>query len=221
MSLFIVKKNISTVVKNINVFTSYMRSSSAHLIVIDVEEVGYNEFDELIDVTNSMTNRINFLLFHDELTGIFNRRFIVNKLDELLKDNEVKELCIIFLDIDHFKSVNDTYGHDKGDLVLKKISEIIEKKLKELSGKDDFSIGRFGGEEFLVLLSNVSEKKGKEIAETLLFLVESEKIEGIDKPITISGGLVYSKDLTGDELIKIADEKLYRAKESGRNKVII
>jgi len=55
----------------------------------------------------------------------------------------------------------------------------------------------------------------------LLFLVESEKIEGIDKPITISGGLVCSKDLTGDELIKIADEKLYKAKESGRNKVII
>jgi len=55
----------------------------------------------------------------------------------------------------------------------------------------------------------------------LLFLVESEKIEGLDKPITISGGLVYSKDLTGDELIKIADEKLYRAKESGRNKIII
>ncbi|HAS79481.1 MAG TPA: hypothetical protein DCR90_01065 [Fusobacteriaceae bacterium] len=101
------------------------------------------------------------------------------------------------------------------------MSEIIEKKLKELSDKDDFSIGRFGGEEFLVLLSNISEKKGKEIAESLLFLVESEKIEGLDKPITISGGLVYSKDLTGDELIKIADEKLYRAKESGRNKIII
>jgi len=221
ISISVVKIYILTISKNIDVFTQFMKSSSAHLKEIDLDQVGYDDFDELIVVTNNMTQRINHLLFHDELTGVFNRRYINTKLDELLGDIHVHSLCVMLIDIDYFKRVNDTYGHQVGDEVLKKITYVIEKELTELMDSTAFYIGRFGGEEFLILLSNESKDGCMYIANKLLTSVEKLEHANILESITISAGLCFSTELTPDELIKIADDNLYRAKESGRNKFVI
>jgi diguanylate cyclase (GGDEF)-like protein len=127
-------------------------------------------------------------------------------------------LCVEFrLDIDHFKRVNDTYGHDIGDLVLVKLSEII----RSCSRDGDYSC-RLGGEEFLVLLPNVSLSAAAEFAERLRGTVASSTIDVVGS-ITVSLGVAHwpgSADEISDAL-KIADEEMYRAKQQGRNRVSV
>jgi diguanylate cyclase (GGDEF)-like protein len=221
ISVIAVRLYIKTIKKNISVFTKAMKSSSVSLKEVDMNQVGYDDFDELIVVTNSMTKRINHLLFHDELTGLLNRRFITQKLVTLLEEKQVNSLAVMMVDIDLFKRVNDTYGHQVGDKILIEITKIIEERLNELQESNDFCIGRYGGEEFLILLKNISKEEAIVIANDLLTTVENMKFDCIEDTITISIGLAFSIDLSADEIIKISDDNLYKAKESGRNKAVI
>ncbi|HHV97095.1 MAG TPA: GGDEF domain-containing protein [Clostridiaceae bacterium] len=124
-------------------------------------------------------------------------------------------------DIDHFKNVNDTYGHYVGDRVIKKIGEVMTKYIR----KDTDWIARYGGDEFLICLHDVDQKEAYKIVERLRKALESTlvEVEGESIKVTASFGLITVKNtkLKPDDLIKMADDKLYQAKRQGRNRVVI
>ena len=162
----------------------------------------------------------------DALTGFYNRR----QLEERVKQEassakrQKRNLCAIMTDIDFFKSVNDTYGHAAGDMVLKTVSKVIKTQLR------DYDIaGRYGGEEFVILLPYTKLEEAKMVAERLRYAVETKKID-ISKivpekeniSVTISLGVAqYNPNEYEKVFIQNADKALYEAKESGRNKVVI
>jgi len=157
----------------------------------------------------------------DFLTGLYNRRFIMEVLELEFQRMRRKKgyLSLIILDIDHFKRVNDIYGHPQGDQVLISLAEILQADLRPYD-----IAARFGGEEFIVLLPETRLAQGFETAERLRKKVAAAKfsppLENL--AITISLGLASSPEMPIDsihDLIKEADDALYRAKENGRNRV--
>jgi len=146
----------------------------------------------------------------DPLTGVYNR----GALEVLFKEVAKKSGgSVIFFDIDHFKHINDTYGHEKGDFVLKKLAEIVKKNIRE---EDIF--GRWGGEEFVIVLPNKPYEKALVVAEKIRKIVENSDFDGLK--VTISIGV--SEFHEGDDILEAinkADEAMYEAKRSGRNQV--
>jgi len=155
----------------------------------------------------------------DHLTGLFNRRRF---LDVLIKEIDrmrryESPFSIIMFDIDHFKHVNDTYGHDVGDFVLKELSNIIQDRLRSA---DTFA--RWGGEEFLILAPEISFEDTLLLGEKLRELIESHDFSPVPT-LTSSFGVISSADdveISVTELTKAVDEALYEAKTSGRNCVV-
>ena len=168
-------------------------------------------------------------LIHDPLTGIKTRAFFEEELEIYLASiagNEkgkrkewfgFKNISIIFFDIDYFKKVNDAYGHEVGDTVLRKVAKTIQDSLR--TGD---TLARWGGEEMLASLLGASEKDAVTKAEEIRVEVEKLSFPEIpDLHLTISSGVASSeKDLTLSELVRRADQALYQAKENGRNKVV-
>ncbi|PSL13176.1 diguanylate cyclase (GGDEF)-like protein [Marinobacterium halophilum] len=148
----------------------------------------------------------------DPLTGLSNRRGAENTLT-LLK-HEHTPFSILAIDIDHFKRVNDTYGHDCGDLALKSLALL----MRACTRKDD-QVCRMGGEEFLIILPNTNEQVALELAERLRLKVQNTEIEPIGK-ITVSIGIAGWNDQKVDTAytLKAADKALYKAKAGGRNR---
>lgn len=169
------------------------------------------------NVVSTLQKRINYLTLKahtDPLTGIPNRR----TLDTFLVDwmNTKTPFSMFIADLDHFKRVNDTFGHDRGDEVLKFIVNEIKKELRT-----DDVIGRFGGEEFMVLLPNANKKMAYSVAERIRTKI-AQSISPIGTPITISIG-ISSFPEDGDQksvLFKKADDAMYKAKQNGRNQTV-
>ena len=159
----------------------------------------------------------------DPLTGLHNRRYLETHLSTLVEKigNRGKALSLLALDIDHFKAVNDTHGHDVGDKVLQEFAQRI---LNEVRGVD--LVARTGGEEFIVVLPNTSVSQGAEIAERIRENVVSTSFElGEDMPtlaVTVSIGVSTLDDPADepDDILKRADLALYDAKNTGRNRVV-
>ncbi|MDM8550179.1 GGDEF domain-containing protein [Desulfobacterales bacterium HSG2] len=156
-------------------------------------------------------------IYTDRLTGLHNRR----KFDEMIKIEKERAtrynipFSIVFIDIDHFKKINDTYGHDVGDQVLIEISSVLKSRIRIT----DWAF-RWGGEEFILLLPVTSADKSLDLAERLRFIIENHSFPH-GRQLTISAGVAqFRNDESIDNLIKRADEALYRAKSGGRNKVL-
>ncbi len=157
------------------------------------------------------------LYAHDALTGIYNRYGFNEQLNQIFFDPAVKELGLLILDLDLFKSVNDTYGHDAGDIVLKFAADTLQR----LSG-ETAAVCRWGGEEFTVLLWNREDPA--HLAEQIRQVIETAEIDigGRTIQVTVSVGVCTVEDRSGvtiAELVKSADKCLYQAKEAGRNRV--
>jgi len=152
----------------------------------------------------------------DALTGIMNRGAIINELQYWLNHHvsQTKTLSLAMFDIDHFKSINDTYGHLVGDAVLSKVAEIIANTIR---GFD--AVGRYGGEEFMVIFPNTELFKAEKAAERIRSNIEKYTFETVGR-VTISGGVVENQNNTDVDLIKQADEYLYKAKHQGRNQIV-
>ena len=153
----------------------------------------------------------------DRLTDVYNRYKLDMVLENQIKisDRYQRDLSIIFLDIDKFKTINDTYGHEMGDLVLKKLSELI---LKNLRSSDIF--GRWGGEEFLIICPETDLQKAVKVAEKLRKEIENFNFHNNLHQVTSSFGVVeHIPNETMKTLLHRADELLYKAKENGRNRV--
>ncbi len=157
----------------------------------------------------------------DGLTKVYNKRYFNDALENEVKKSKVtgKPLTLIIFDLDHFKKLNDNYGHDAGDFVLKEKSRII----KEQGIRQGDIVARYGGEEFCILLPNTNLKQGFEIAERLRKLIEHHEFiyDGKRLPVTASIGVAdYRQGVnTGTDLFKRADASVYKSKEGGRNQV--
>jgi diguanylate cyclase (GGDEF)-like protein len=149
----------------------------------------------------------------DSLTGIANRKKIDNWLEEKVKDarKHHSPLSIIFFDIDHFKKVNDTYGHLNGDYVLREITSVVTKKLPEGN-----LFGRWGGEEFIII-SNLTSDNAFQFAEQLRKTIESHRFQIVGTITSSFGVASYQLEDTVDSLLDRADVALYLSKSSGRN----
>jgi two-component system cell cycle response regulator len=159
----------------------------------------------------------------DPLTGVHNRRYLDTHLDQLLQRARAnnKPLSLAFCDIDHFKRLNDTYGHAAGDEVL---IEFTRRLLRNLRSHD--LVARIGGEEFVVVMPDTPPERARRIGERLRQKVEQERfaVAGSEPiAVTISVGVTTSRaaDAAGTDLVKRADEAMYQAKNSGRNRVVI
>ena len=169
----------------------------------------------------SRTRKMQRLAMTDDLTGLHNRRQIQAKGRKWFAQARAsgKPLCVLLLDIDHFKRVNDQLGHQVGDQVLTAVAQCIEEQVRSLD-----RVGRNGGEEFLVLLPDTGLEEAAEVAERVRISVSRLVIEGVpaDHPIHVSIGCAEyrAEDDNLGELIRRADEAMYGAKLAGRNRVV-
>lgn len=173
----------------------------------------------ILMISQRLQSDLNDLAMNDALTRVKNRRAMQGMLDFEMRriQNEIKDFSIILLDVDHFKQVNDTYGHDIGDLVLQWMVQSLQAQLRVHD-----IIARWGGEEFLILLPDTSLDEALETAERLRLAVEKSTIEGTPTQlhVTFSGGVATSKtNRNVNQLCKIADQALYIAKQT-RNRIV-
>ncbi len=160
---------------------------------------------------------ITRLMHTDVLTGLPNRRSVMERLRDLVVDAQSKgeSLSVVMADLDHFKEINDTWGHAAGDRVLEAFGRLLLEGLRE----EDLP-GRIGGEEFLVLLPGMGEDEAFQCAERIRKMVESMELKYPPRQITASFGVSsLKKGQSMDDVIHRADEALYDAKTSGRNRV--
>ncbi|RZD14923.1 MAG: diguanylate cyclase [Candidatus Acidulodesulfobacterium ferriphilum] len=164
--------------------------------------------------------KLNELSITDELTGLYNRR----KLNEALEIEFDKakrfnnSLSILIIDIDHFKSINDFYGHKVGDIVLAKLGSLLSKNTRNI----DIAV-RYGGEEFVIILSQTDFKNAIEAAKKIKKIIQDFKFTPIEKEITVSIGIASLPDediKSVDDMLKAGDDFLYEAKNSGRNRIV-
>ena len=166
-----------------------------------------------------LNKKLNELYLTDKLTGLYNR-FKIDKELSSQKDNidrnDSYSCGLILIDIDYFKSINDTLGHLVGDCILKDISKLLKNNLR----KTDI-IGRWGGEEFLIILPFTSKDIAKKVAENLRVLIEEHNFSyNMNRKITISIGVTeFSKSKSVEDTLLLVDNLLYKAKENGRNRV--
>ena len=166
--------------------------------------------------------KLERLATFDSLTGLYNRRAILGKLRELINlANRYKEdFSLSMLDIDHFKKVNDRYGHLTGDDVLEKVAALIRGNIR-----DTDIAGRYGGEEFIIILPQATLSSAWVVAERLRSIIEQAEMKdpaGNVFAITVSQGLAeWERGEDAHSLISRSDEALYKAKEKGRNRVQI
>jgi diguanylate cyclase len=160
---------------------------------------------------------------HDYLTGLSNARQFERKYSAVLRDilETGEKLSLLIIDIDHFKRVNDTYGHAAGDAVLKELGRILR-----ATSFEHYLVSRIGGEEFAVVFKGMVKEKVRQIAEQMRKAVEMQQFaipDGRKIQLTISIGIAVYPDTVDDlnNLRDIADKKLYEAKWSGRNRVCI
>ncbi len=160
----------------------------------------------------------------DSLTNLYNRGACLLALENIIRQSKKTQtdLAILFIDLDHFKAINDAYGHDVGDMVIKRFANYLKSSLRETD-----VIGRIGGEEFLVGLPDLGMDGGQFMAERLRNNIASESIivdATTTLQITISIGLTihhHTEEINIQNILKKADIALYNAKNSGRNKICI
>jgi diguanylate cyclase (GGDEF)-like protein len=167
---------------------------------------------------NVSIERDNVLLLRDisnkdGLTGLFNHRYLCQKLMEIYNTKTDISYSVAMFDLDNFKKVNDTYGHKTGDLILQETARIMKENTR---GSD--TVGRYGGEEFLIIFYNTVLEDAYFVCEKIREKIEKEIEENTGIKITISGGVAEFSQETED-IIKVADELMYKAKNSGKNRI--
>ncbi|MDQ7045646.1 MAG: diguanylate cyclase [Sulfurimonas sp.] len=171
---------------------------------------------ELLDLFSQIKDMAN----KDFLTGLYNRRYFFDAGKPIFSKNRRKKspMAVAMIDIDKFKNINDTYGHDIGDIAIKEVKNILEETLRSSD-----LVSRFGGEEFCILLEDITEDDTIKVFEKIRLLFEENDIvtPKVNIKYTVSIGICYGIAKNLDEMIKISDEALYYSKEHGRNQVAI
>lgn len=203
---------------------NYLKENSPVTDISGYDEINsiHNSFKKMISRVEVQQKKLEELALTDELTGIGNRRYFMSNLEvEVERCRRTgSKASVIMLDIDHFKSINDQYGHNAGDIILK---QVVGKVSENVRATD--SLGRIGGEEFAILVVNTGAQDAGSFAERVRRCIEnsSVSIDGKNLQITVSFGVSEIRPSTDNvkKLLARADEALYKAKEGGRNRVSI
>lgn len=222
MNTYITNKNR----KNFKMFAEFLYESSKKYKKLDIDKLEYFEFKELAKAANEMIEEINKntikikernielhkMLITDGLTELYNHKYMYERIE--FEVNKSEKFSIAMFDIDYFKKINDSFGHQVGDIVLKRIANIIKENVlaKDLPG-------RYGGEEFIILMPETKIEEAFRLAENIRLEIMQENFEIGALKVTISGGISEYKGGTAMDIVKMADEKLYLAKENGRNRI--
>jgi two-component system cell cycle response regulator len=155
----------------------------------------------------------------DPLTGFYNQRYLMRHLRGLMAAGLPNGISVLMLDVDHFKNVNDRFGHAVGDKALKAVAETLRGRTRVFD-----SIARYGGEEFVVVMPGSSPTDARNAAERLRVAIEAMPFQaaaGVTHTITVSIGIAYSdrRETTPEQILQAADAAMYRAKRGGRNRV--
>ena len=170
------------------------------------------------------------LTMTDPLTGAYNRRYFLKQSQKAIEKATManEDVCLIIFDLDHFKKINDTFGHKAGDLVLEKVVEVWESNSRKLNFNDqrdnDSHLARIGGEEFAVLLRKTTIDEASVIAERIRLLLTENSITYQEHTIRYSGSFgltAYKSGETLDDMFRRADQALYESKFNGRNRITI
>ncbi|HEX7030224.1 MAG TPA: GGDEF domain-containing protein [Gammaproteobacteria bacterium] len=159
--------------------------------------------------------------FTDPLTGVYNRRYLFDLLEReraRIRRNHVATLAIAMLDLDDFKATNDRYGHPMGDRLLQRVADLLQDELRDMD-----AVGRFGGEEFIIVMPDTAEAGAKNGMERMRKRIESDDspFRGVSVPVTVSVGVAeLQPNETVAALLERADKALYAAKQAGRNRVV-
>lgn len=184
---------------NINEYTMHKCVTIGRILYIIIDKFNIKRNSTIDKLTNTLTRK-------------YLESFIHEQIDRALNLN--LEFSTIMVDIDKFKTINDTFGHRAGDQVLSKVCEVIIKNIRQ-----DDAIGRYGGEEFIIVLPNTGIEEAKNIAERIRVKIDEAKVMGDKRPVTVSLGVANypNHTTTYEELIEKTDQALYAAKNSGRN----
>ena len=172
---------------------------------------------EEICVEKEIVTNLSYISSMDSLTGIYNRRFFDSVLHNALKEYKPGDsLWLIMFDIDYFKKVNDDFGHNSGDLVLKEFSAVVKKLIRTRD-----ILVRWGGEEFCIIVAEMDLKHIEHFTERIRYSIETCKFS-VDRTVTASFGIAqYNYGEKAEDFIRRADSALYAAKNSGRNRVVV
>lgn len=223
------KKNLDSVIIAVSGIDNVKTIS--RVLSIGADDYITKPFNYDLFFTRLKTNIRNFLLMRelkvktdllerisitDPLTELFNRRHIFNRLNQECEKFKRYGLTFtaVMLDIDGFKSINDSYGHQVGDMVIRMVSDAIKKSIRNVD-----IAGRYGGEEFLIILPEIDGKGGVVAAERIRKSIESIKIEESNIKVTISAGVAEFAGEPIDDFIKKIDSMLYLAKKNGKNRI--
>lgn len=166
-------------------------------------------------------DQVRQIAITDGLTGLLNRRAFDQTLAKVIEQSEPEQACLSMLDIDHFKKVNDTYGHTIGDNVIKFVASLMKQYAEE-----HHHVARYGGEELAIIMPNTPKEKAIEISENIRLAMENSHLKRKSDnqllgKITLSIGIAKLEDNDDpDSFLVRADKALYQAKETGRNKVV-
>ena len=193
-----------------------------------IRKLTQDEIGELTDALNGLLQRIRIyqaelvrLANTDGLTGIFNRRTFFEKGEDLIESHP-QDIYFLLIDLDHFKTVNDTYGHAVGDVVLEKVGGLLQGSMRTSGTRLPDIVGRLGGEEFGILMSANDMDDAVSVAERLRQTIESTQIEIGDVLVSTTGSIGVARTVAGeslDDLYQRADKACYLAKDNGRNRV--
>lgn len=198
----------------------FLDLSLSAIIIILISYVIVNrlmdEYRLSIEELNVVQKKLQRLTITDELTGIYNRRYIMQSISNQLTDDHILPFTLIMFDIDDFKHINDCYGHSVGDDVIIRVSNFLFESVRAID-----VVGRIGGEEFLMLLMDTNEEKARERADTIRQQLSELTWPIDDLKVTVSGGLYTKKPKDNLEaLLERADFSLYQAKSSGKNRIM-
>ena len=193
-----------------------------------IRKLTQDEIGELTDALNGLLQRIRTyqaelvrLANTDGLTGIFNRRTFFEKGEELIESHP-QGIYFLLIDLDYFKTINDTYGHAVGDVVLEKVGGLLQGSMRTSGTRLPDIVGRLGGEEFGILMSANDMDDAVSVAERLRQTIESTQIEIGDVLVSTTGSIGVARTVAGeslDDLYQRADKACYLAKDNGRNRV--
>ncbi|WP_287568189.1 GGDEF domain-containing protein [Thermodesulfobacterium sp.] len=216
----LLKENLLSISQGIEIpeeFRNYPKNEIG-VIAKEIEKLASTELFKRKVELEKLTERLKVFAERDFLTQLFNRfKFIEELKKEINHYNRYKTLfSLILFDLDNFKVINDTYGHDRGDYVLKEVSRLIKENIRQTDLP-----ARWGGEEFVILSPSTTKEEALVIAERIRQSIATYPFEEVGK-VTISGGVVeYQQGMELSALLKKVDERLYQAKRSGKNKIVL
>lgn len=178
--------------------------------------------DEELESARARNNQLDRAVRYDPLTGLYSRQHLINLLDQHFTETRQEDLGLVFLDLDHFKQINDQHGHPLGDEVLKAFAGLLNGMIRLGA-----HVGRFGGEEFLILLPEHDRDDAAHLAETICrTLRNGPLLVHEDTPIHVTASVGVASRLADecespDELVHVADQRMYLSKRAGRNRVTL